>query len=107
MALFQPQDTYCPRLGLQVPWIGGAARIDDPDIVITLDIFDMGMSTHNDVGMAAKVVLQGLEELSERQPWRFRDNPTVLDIQCQRSAGVGSSWCVPQDYHLGVQPPRR
>src|SRR6266478_5304618 len=57
MSLFQPQDAYCPGLGLQVPWIGGAARIDDPDIAITLDILDMGMSTHNDVGMAAEGVL--------------------------------------------------
>src|SRR5215475_11050474 len=57
MSLFQPQNAYCPRLGLQVPWIGRAARIDNPDIAITLDIFDMGMSTYNDVGMAAEVVL--------------------------------------------------
>src|SRR5262249_11420277 len=55
--LFQPQDAYCPRLSLQVPWISGAARIDDPDIAIPLDSFDMGMSTHDDVGMAAEVVL--------------------------------------------------
>jgi hypothetical protein len=48
-----------------------------------------------------------LEEQSARQPWRFTDNPTVLDVQCQRSARVGFPWRVPQDYHLGVQPLRR
>src|SRR5215467_4740867 len=56
-SLFQPQDAYCAGLGLQVPWIGGAARIDDPDIAIALDSFNMGMSTYNDVGRAAKVAL--------------------------------------------------
>src|SRR5262249_1057630 len=50
-------DAYCPKLGLQVSWIGGAAGIDDPDIAIALDSFDMGMSTHDDIGMAAEVVL--------------------------------------------------
>jgi hypothetical protein len=58
MALFQPQDAYCPGLGLQVPWIGGAARVDDPDIAIALDTFDMSMSTHNDIGTSAEGVLQ-------------------------------------------------
>src|SRR5215831_10814877 len=48
VALFQPQDAYCPKLGLQVSWIGGATGIDDPDIAIALDSFDMGMSTHDD-----------------------------------------------------------
>ena len=93
VALFQPQDAYCPGLGLQVPWVGGAARIDDPDSAIALDTFNMCMSTYNDVSVTAKVVLHrtlnrpmwhldgiqdimhhfpedkaGLEELSERQP---------------------------------------
>src|SRR5438067_13668385 len=46
---------------------------------------------------------KGGEELSEHQPWRFSDNPTILDVQCQRSARIGFPWRVPQDYHLGVQ----
>ena len=49
---------------------------------------------------------QGLEDLSERQPWRFTDNPTLLDIQSHGSTGIGFSWRMPQDYHLGVQLPR-
>src|SRR6266702_3918020 len=73
MALFQPQDAYCPGLGLQISWIGGAARIDDPDIAITLDSFDMGMSTHDDVGMAAEVVLHRALDRPVRHLYRIED----------------------------------
>src|SRR5262245_66688945 len=90
-SLFQPQDAYGAELGLQVPWIGGAARINDPDIAIALDSFDMGMSTDNDVGMAAKVALHraldrpvwhlyGIEDVMHHphSPARVPDDPGFL-----------------------------
>jgi hypothetical protein len=82
VAFFQPQGAYCPGLGLQVPEVGGAARIDDPDGTIALDTFNMRMSTYYDVRVTATVFIEalssqtadfpedraGLEELLERHP---------------------------------------
>src|SRR5437867_10556751 len=73
VARFQPQDAHCPGLGLQITWIGGATRIDDPDIAMTLDIFNMRMSTHNDVGMTTEVVLHRALDRPVRHLYRIED----------------------------------
>lgn len=78
VVFLQPQHAHRSRLGLQVMRIGGAARIDDPDISIALDTLNMGMSTHS--------------------------VPAKICRICAGSAGIASGICVSEMRPMFISP---